>query len=84
MCEFDMADDVVTSYICDSETCVILDVTNEVEALLALDLKEEEIRDFLLREIGCSYCYWHEWKDGKAWLEHVLEMLGQTARNTPA
>nr|WP_102359047.1 contact-dependent growth inhibition system immunity protein [Pseudomonas sp. AD21] len=80
MGEFDVADDVVKSFIADSEACVILDVIKETEAALALDLAEEDIRDFLLTEMGCSYCYWHEWQDGITWLKHVLVIL-QTSKN---
>ena len=78
MSEFNVADDVVKSFIADTEACVILDVIKEAEAVLELDLTEEQIRDFLLKEMGCSYCYWHEWQDGGAWLKHVLVTLRQT------
>ncbi|RVD74333.1 hypothetical protein A9HBioS_5784 [Pseudomonas koreensis] len=78
MSEFDVADDVVKSFIADTEACLILDVIKEAEAVLELDLTEEQIRDFLLKEMGCSYCYWHEWQDGGAWLKHVLVTLRQT------
>ncbi len=78
MSEFDVADDVVKSFIADSEACVILDVIKEAEAALAFGLTEGEMRGFLLREMGCSYCYWHEWQDGSTWLKHVLVILQQT------
>lgn len=78
MSEFDVADDVIKSFIADTEACVILDVIKEAEAVLELDLTEEQIRDFLLKEMGCSYCYWHEWQDGGVWLKHVLVTLRQT------
>lgn len=78
MSEFDVSDDVVKSFITDSEASVILDVIKEAEAVLALDLTEKEIRDFLLKEMGCSYCYWHEWQDGCTWLKHILVSLQQS------
>lgn len=78
MSEFYVADDIVKSFIVDSEACVILDITKEAEDLLAIDLTKEQIRYFSLKEMGCSYCYWHEWHDGPTWLKHVLLTIQQT------
>ncbi|WP_150618529.1 contact-dependent growth inhibition system immunity protein [Pseudomonas fluorescens] len=75
MCEFDLADDVIKSFLADSEAHAISYVINEIEALLALNLTEDKLRDLLLRELGCCYCYWHEWQDGVAWLTHVSVVL---------
>ena len=52
MSEFDVADDIVKSFIVDSEACVILDITKEAEDLLAIDLTKEQIRYFSLTEMG--------------------------------
>ncbi|MHA3739265.1 contact-dependent growth inhibition system immunity protein [Pseudomonas sp. Eth.TT006] len=82
MSEFDFADDVVRSFIADSEVSAILDVIKEIEAVLALDLTEQEIRDFVLAEMGCSYCYWHDWQDGNHWLQHVLVTLQRTSKSS--
>ncbi|MDX9673732.1 MULTISPECIES: hypothetical protein [unclassified Pseudomonas] len=52
MSEFDVADDIVKSFIVDSEACVTLDITKEAEDLLAIDLTKEQIRYFSLTEMG--------------------------------
>ncbi|WP_339539905.1 contact-dependent growth inhibition system immunity protein [Pseudomonas sp. RA_15y_Pfl2_54] len=75
MCEFDLADDVIRSFLADSEGCVVGELVKEIDALLAMKMKENEIRDFLLKEIGCCYCYWHEWQDGNTWLKHISVVI---------
>lgn len=77
MCESDVADDIVKSFISDSETQTTNRVLREIEALLCLNLSEHSLRDFLLKEIGCSYCYWHDWPNGEEWLKHVSFKLQQ-------
>jgi len=75
MCESALADDIIKSFIADSEKATLLNVVKEIEALLALNLTENDLRNFLLKEIGCCYCYWHEWPNGNEWLEHVKFLL---------
>lgn len=75
MCESARADDIIKSFIADSEEVTLLDVVKEIETLLALNLTETDLRSFLLKEIGCCYCYWHEWPNGIEWLEHVKLLL---------
>ncbi|WP_238785308.1 contact-dependent growth inhibition system immunity protein [Pseudomonas sp. R84] len=75
MCESARADDIIKSFIADSEEVTLLDVAKEIETLLALNLTETDLRSFLLKEIGCCYCYWHEWPNGIEWLDHVKLLL---------
>ncbi|WP_343045176.1 contact-dependent growth inhibition system immunity protein [Pseudomonas atagonensis] len=81
MCEFDLADDVVKFFITDSESCELENVKKEIDEIIAMNLKENEIRDFLLKKIGCCYCYWHEWKDGNAWLKHISAVVSDASLN---
>lgn len=75
MCESDLADDIIKSFTTDSEAAIILDVAKEISALLTLNLTEPDLRNFLLKEMGCYYCYWHEWPNGVEWLEHINLLL---------
>ncbi len=71
MCEFAFADDVVRSFLADSDGSAVERVIMEIDTLLAMNMTENKIRDFLLKEIGCCYCYWHDWQDGNTWLKHI-------------
>ncbi|WP_311886303.1 MULTISPECIES: contact-dependent growth inhibition system immunity protein [unclassified Pseudomonas] len=75
MCEFDLADDVIRAFLADSEDCVVEGVIKEINALLVMNVTENKIRDFLLKEIGCCYCYWHDWQDGNTWLKHIFVVI---------
>jgi len=77
MCELDSADDVVKSFIAESEHCVLEAVVKEIDLILSMKIKESEVRDFLLKKNGCCYCYWNEWKDGVAWLRHVSVVVNE-------
>ncbi|MBC3778080.1 contact-dependent growth inhibition system immunity protein [Pseudomonas sp. SWRI99] len=77
MCESNLADEIVNSFINDSALKTIEVVAKEIQNLLDLKLSETVLRDFLLKEIGCSYCYWHEWQSGEQWLRHVAFKLQQ-------
>jgi hypothetical protein len=77
MCEFEISDDIVKSFLSDSSAESVLRVKLEINALLLLNLTETELRDFLLGEMSCCYCYWHDWSSGEAWLTHVLVLLGE-------
>ncbi len=76
MCESESADDIIRLYLSDSSDSAICSVKQEIAELSRLQISENELQDFLLKEIGCSYCYWHEWPSGKAWLSHILCLLG--------
>ncbi|WP_213028014.1 contact-dependent growth inhibition system immunity protein [Pseudomonas sp. Seg1] len=80
MCEFDLADDVVRSFLADSEGFVVSEVIKEIDTLLAVEMTEHETRDFLLKEIGCCYCYWHDWQNGYAWLKHISAVLQEDSQ----
>lgn len=81
MCEFDLADDVFRFFLEDSEGCVVQGVIQEIDALLAMNMTENEIRDLLLKKMGCCYCYWNEWQDGNTWLKHISVIFREAAHN---
>ncbi|MCU7251294.1 contact-dependent growth inhibition system immunity protein [Pseudomonas koreensis] len=75
MGDFDSADEVVKSFFDDSDESTLTAVSEEINELVSLDMKEVELREFLLKDLGCCYCYWHEWGTGQAWLEHVFSSI---------
>lgn len=77
MCESDIADDVVRSFLSDSTVETIFRVKNEIAVLLEMHMAELELREFLLKNMGCCYCYWHEWESGEVWLNHVIDVLSE-------
>ncbi|WP_323162101.1 contact-dependent growth inhibition system immunity protein [Pseudomonas fluorescens] len=81
MCEFDSADDVVKSFIADSESRELEKVVKEIDFLLAMKISENETRDFLLKKNGCCYCYWNEWQDGNTWLKHISVFISEASHN---
>jgi hypothetical protein len=78
MCEFDLANEVVESFVADSDELTMQQVLKEIEILLGSNLTENNLRDFLLKEMGCSYCYWNEWASGKIWLRHIEKKLNDS------
>ena len=78
MCEFDLADEVVNSFVEDSDKLTMQQVLKEIEILLGSNLTENNLRDFLLKEMSCSYCYWNEWDSGEIWLRHIEKKLNDS------
>jgi hypothetical protein len=77
MCESGLADDIVRSFIVDSAAETISNVIGEITMLLEARMTEPELREFLLKNMSCCYCYWHEWASGEDWLKHVVNILGE-------
>ena len=75
MCESEDADDIVRSFMADASLESILRVVGEVYTLVNQEVTESELRDFLLRDMGCCYCYWDDWPSGASWLTHILVLL---------
>ncbi|UVM39267.1 hypothetical protein LOY28_02180 [Pseudomonas sp. B21-017] len=76
MCEFKTADDVVKSFLSGSSKEAVSAAREEISMLLMESAGEGELRDFLLKDMGACYCYWHEWPSGESWLKHVVVLLG--------
>ena len=73
--DYESEDDVVRSFVAESSSETVLRVKGELQLVLRTIQSEDELREFLFEEIGCSYYYPYAWPSGKAWLEHVLDML---------
>ncbi|WP_085690515.1 MULTISPECIES: contact-dependent growth inhibition system immunity protein [unclassified Pseudomonas] len=71
------ADDVLKLFLSETSDENLFHVKVELKTLLRSKLSEEQLEDFLLEEIGCSYYYPSEWSSGRTWLEHVLDLLSR-------
>ncbi|VVN61733.1 hypothetical protein PS687_04158 [Pseudomonas fluorescens] len=75
--EHKSANDVIAYFISEASAETIEQVKQELEKLMLTAQSEQQLQEFLFYEIGCSYYYPHEWKDGKSWLKHVHLTLSQ-------
>ncbi|MFJ2713987.1 contact-dependent growth inhibition system immunity protein [Pseudomonas sp. NPDC087346] len=82
-CDHENEDEVIQLFIENSSPETLSLVKSELNSVLISFPDEEELKSFLFEEIGCSYYYPYAWPSGKAWLEHILEMLEQKDRNVP-
>jgi hypothetical protein len=82
--EHESADDVIKFFISEASSEMLAKVQQELKKMIAVDQSEQELQDYLFRNIGCGYYYPHEWKDGWAWLNHVaLYLKKQSMGQTP-
>ncbi|MGE8147146.1 contact-dependent growth inhibition system immunity protein [Pseudomonas frederiksbergensis] len=75
MCMHKTADDVIQSFFMESYVDSILEVQAQMMGILSSDKNEVELRQFLLSDMCCSYCYWFEWPSGESWLLHLLDLF---------
>jgi hypothetical protein len=74
-CDHASEDDVVRAFVEESSQERISQVKDELQVVLLTVQSEEELQTFLFEEMGCAYYYPYAWPSGKAWLEHVFDML---------
>ncbi|MHC8306472.1 contact-dependent growth inhibition system immunity protein [Pseudomonas sp. PB3P13] len=77
MTEHKKADDVIHAFATESTSKAILGVQKDITLLLIINLNEDSLRKFLMKNMSCSYCYWHEWESGKIWLNHIFKFLNE-------
>jgi len=73
--DHDSADEVIDSFIKESDPEAICQVRQKIIELLANQNTEIDLQKNLLYEQYCYYHYPHEWPSGRLWLEHVIEKL---------
>lgn len=73
--EHDTADHVIDAFLIDSDPEDLLKVRQEIIALLEQRKDEAGLRQYLLHELSCYYCYWNEWESGETWLRHIVNKL---------
>lgn len=75
MCDSSDPDGIIRTYIADSAPQNIKIIKEEISTLLAMNLDEATLREFIMEKMPCNYCYWLDWESAEAWLSHILEML---------
>lgn len=78
MCESSDPDDVIRSFVSESAPEIIAMVNDEISALLMLKFSDEKIRELIMDEMPCNYCYWMDWESGEMWLRHILQVMTRT------
>ncbi|EJM15396.1 hypothetical protein PMI21_03314 [Pseudomonas sp. GM18] len=73
--EHDTAEQVIGAFLADSDPEDLIVVRQELNALLDQRKDELVLRDYLLKELSCYYCYWHAWESGESWLRHIANRL---------
>ncbi|MHC8365960.1 contact-dependent growth inhibition system immunity protein [Pseudomonas sp. ZT5P21] len=75
--EHESAEQVIDAFLADSAIEDLMVVCQELDFLLAKRKGEVELREYLLKELSCYYCYWNEWESGEAWLRHIAKKLSR-------
>ena len=73
--EHETAEQVLDSFLTESHVDDLMVVLKELNALLNQKKDEQVLREYLLKELSCYYCYWNAWPSGEAWLRHIASRL---------
>ncbi|MGF6111661.1 hypothetical protein HKK52_18005 [Pseudomonas sp. ADAK2] len=73
--EHETAEQVIDAFLADSDSEDLTIVRGEITALLNQGKDEMELRNYLLQELSCYYCYWNVWESGVSWLLHIADRL---------
>lgn len=77
--EHQTPEQVIDAFLTDSGSLEVWNVRQELGMLLEQGMDEPLLKEFLLRELSCYYCYWNEWESGQSWLRHIFDRLkGET------
>jgi hypothetical protein len=68
-------EEIISDFIADSSNDVLRATQQEINALISTQKDELDLRECLLKELSCYYCYWNEWKTGEDWLRHISNRL---------
>lgn len=73
--EYETAEQILDAFLTESHINELMKVQRELNALLAQKLDEPTLRNHLLRNLSCYYCYWISWESGESWLRHIAIKL---------
>ncbi|WP_095196541.1 contact-dependent growth inhibition system immunity protein [Pseudomonas sp. Irchel 3A7] len=73
--EHQTSEQVIDAFLTDSGSLEVRNVRQELGLLLNQRMDEPLLKEFLLRELSCYYCYWNEWESGQSWLRHIFDRL---------
>jgi hypothetical protein len=78
MTEHESAEEVITAFLTESDIDFLRRVQQQLNLLLNEQKDEPNLREYLLKELSCYYCYWNEWDTGEHWLLHITSRLDIT------
>ncbi|OLT98667.1 hypothetical protein SAMN04490202_0154 [Pseudomonas reinekei] len=73
--EHETADQVIDGYLSESDEHHLQIVLTELCMLIAQKKEELALREYMLKELSCYYCYWNTWESGDSWLLHIARKL---------
>lgn len=73
--EHETPEHVIDAFLADADSEDLISVRREIDALLNQKKNEMELRNYLLKELSCYYCYWKAWESGVSWLQYVVDRL---------
>lgn len=73
--EYETADQVIDAYLNEAASEDLLMVRRELNGLLGQGKTEMVLREYLLTQLSCYYCYWNDWVSGESWLGHIANRL---------
>jgi hypothetical protein len=73
--EHDCAEEIISAFLADSSNDILRATQQQINALISTQKDELGLRECLLKELSCYYCYWNEWKTGEDWLCHISNRL---------
>ncbi|MCO8310401.1 hypothetical protein [Pseudomonas mandelii] len=66
---------MIDAFLADSDPENLMVVRQELNVLLDQRKNEFVLREYLLKELSCYYCYWTVWESGELWLRHIADRL---------
>jgi hypothetical protein len=73
--EYQSAEEVIDAFLVDSAPEDLKVVLQELLVMLDQQKDELVLRDYLLKNMSCYYCYWNLWTSGESWLRHIADRL---------
>jgi len=73
--EHETAEQVIDAFLTESDQQILVIVQKEICRLIAKKKNELALREYLLKELSCYYCYWNTWGSGESWLLHIVRKL---------
>ncbi|MGK9419612.1 contact-dependent growth inhibition system immunity protein [Pseudomonas cedrina] len=70
--EHSSADEVINSFLLDSNRDAIITIKKEILKLISSYTNESDLRSNLLHKQHCYYYYPHQWASGLEWLNHII------------
>lgn len=73
--EYDTPEQVLNAFVNESAASDRKLVRQELVILLERKMEESALKNYMLRDLSCYYCYWNDWESGGSWLQHIIDKL---------